>query len=88
MEEHLRPALRKVILFLEEKGYRYAIIGGVALSQWGVARYTHDIDFKVLIPDLEYELARTNVQSYRNAITTACKQTSQPLFIIEQDMGD
>jgi len=59
MEEHLRPALRKVILSLEERGYRYAIIGGVALSQWGVARYTHDIDFKVLIPDLEYELART-----------------------------
>lgn len=29
-----------------------------------------------------------NVQSYRNAIIAACKQTSQPLFIIEQDMSD
>jgi hypothetical protein len=29
-----------------------------------------------------------NVQSYRDSITAACKQASQPLFVIEQDMGD
>ena len=59
MEEHLRPALHKAIQFLDEKGYRYALIGGVALAQWGIARYTHDVDLKVLIPDLEYERIRT-----------------------------
>jgi len=63
MEEHLRPALHKAVQFLEEKGYGYAIIGGVALAQWGVARYTHDVDFKVLIPDLEYGQARANLKA-------------------------
>ncbi len=29
-----------------------------------------------------------NVQPYRDAITTACKEVSQPLFIIEQNMRD
>jgi hypothetical protein len=29
-----------------------------------------------------------NVQSYRDAMTAACKQASQPLFIIEQNMED
>lgn len=29
-----------------------------------------------------------NVQPYRDAITAACEQASQPLFIIEQNMGD
>jgi predicted nucleotidyltransferase len=63
MEEHLRPALHKAIQFLDEMGYRYAIIGGVALAQWGVARYTHDIDLKILIPDLEYDQARANLHA-------------------------
>lgn len=36
MHEQLRMPLGKVVAFLENHGYRYAIIGGIALSQWGV----------------------------------------------------
>ena len=40
------------------------MIGGIALSQWGVIRVTRDIDFKVLAPDTNYD----NVSSllYKN----------------------
>jgi hypothetical protein len=33
--------------FLEEKGYRYAVIGGVALISYGLPRTTLDLDFIV-----------------------------------------
>ena len=38
-----------VSAFLDEKGYRYAVIGGVALASYGLARTTQDLD---LIVDL------------------------------------
>lgn len=59
MTEQLLPALRKVVSLLETNGYQYAIIGGIALAQWGVARYTHDVDIKLLVPDAEYGKTRT-----------------------------
>jgi len=31
---------RKAIKTLEDNGHRYAVIGGIALSQWGVVRVT------------------------------------------------
>ncbi len=42
MESELDKPLGIAINFLENNGYRYAIIGGIALSQWGVVRVTHD----------------------------------------------
>jgi hypothetical protein len=33
MEEHLRPAIREAISFLEQQDIKYAIIGGIALYQ-------------------------------------------------------
>ena len=33
--------------FLEEKGFRYAVIGGVALAAYGLPRTTVDLDFIV-----------------------------------------
>jgi predicted nucleotidyltransferase len=61
--EHLMPALRAAIAFLEQHGYRYAIIGGISLSQWGYSRYTHDVDIKVLVPNTEYSSARAIVRT-------------------------
>lgn len=58
MEAPLRSALQKAVRALEEHNYRYAVIGGIALSQWGVARYTYDVDLKVLVPDLDFDSAR------------------------------
>jgi len=54
MEEHLKAALNQAILFLEQQGYHYAIIGGLANQLWGRARFTYDIDIKVLVPDTDY----------------------------------
>lgn len=58
MEERLKSALHKAITFLEGSGYHYAIIGGIALAQWGVARYTYDVDIKVVVPDTDYTALR------------------------------
>ena len=55
MEKKLRASLQTVVTFLEKHGIRYAVIGGIALSQWGVIRVTRDIDFKVLAPDTNYD---------------------------------
>ncbi len=59
MEDKLRPAVEAAIRFLEQHNYRYAIIGGIAHTQWGTPRYTQDVDFKVLVPDTEYDAVRT-----------------------------
>jgi predicted nucleotidyltransferase len=56
--EHLKSALQIVTHFLEENDYHYAVIGGIALSYWGVTRYTQDIDIKILAPDINYTSVR------------------------------
>ena len=63
MEAPLRSALQKAVTALEKHHYRYAIIGGIALSQWGVARYTHDVDLKVLVPELEFDSTRADLRA-------------------------
>jgi hypothetical protein len=63
MEKQLEAPLRKAVAFLEEHGYRYAIIGGVALPQWGVVRATYDVDIKVLVPDVNYSAVRTALRA-------------------------
>ena len=55
MEKKLSASLQTAVTFLEKNGIRYAVIGGIALSQWGVIRVTRDIDFKVLAPDSNYD---------------------------------
>jgi predicted nucleotidyltransferase len=70
MEKYLEGPLRSAIGFLEGAGYRYAIIGGIALSQWGVIRATQDVDIKVLVPNAEYPSAR---QAIRMAFPTVAR---------------
>lgn len=61
MENQLESPLQKAIQFLEMHGFRYAIIGGIALTQWGFLRATQDIDIKVLVPNLDYAAVRTQI---------------------------
>lgn len=61
METHLKQALREVVAFLDAHGYRYALIGGLANQIWGQARFTYDIDLKVLVPNYDYDAVRTIV---------------------------
>lgn len=63
MEKHLEAPLQIAISTLEKSGYRYAVIGGMALSQWGLVRATYDIDIKVLVPDLDYKKIRGLLKS-------------------------
>jgi len=55
LENNLLQPLQKAIEFLDTSGFKYAIVGGIALAQWGVVRATYDIDVKVLIPENRYE---------------------------------
>lgn len=63
MEKQLEAPLRQAAAFLEERGYRYAIVGGVALPQWGVIRATNDVDIKVLVPDTNYAVVRAALRA-------------------------
>ncbi len=59
MENRFYSPLQRAIGFLENAGYRYAIIGGLALSQWAPIRATEDIDLKVLVADMNYGKLRS-----------------------------
>jgi predicted nucleotidyltransferase len=63
MENQLKEPLRKAVCFLEENGYRYAVIGGIAMSQWGYVRYTQDVDIKILVPDTNYDAVRQAIRA-------------------------
>ncbi|MBI3764618.1 MAG: nucleotidyltransferase, partial [Chloroflexi bacterium] len=63
MDTRLEDSLRSVTAFLEEHGYRYAIVGGIAVSQWGFVRITRDVDFKVLVPDINYSAVRAVIRA-------------------------
>jgi len=54
VDKVLEAPLRAAISFLEKHRYRYAVIGGIALSQWGVIRATRDVDVRVFVPDADY----------------------------------
>ena len=54
MDKRLEGPLQKAIAFLDEQGYRYAVIGGIAVAQWGFPRATNDVDLKVLVPNTDY----------------------------------
>jgi hypothetical protein len=58
MDNPFKHALQEVVTFLDTQQLRYALIGGIANQAWGQARFTYDIDLKVLVPDLEYERMR------------------------------
>lgn len=63
MERQLEASIRTVVDFLAGHGYRYAVIGGIALSQWGVVRATYDADIKVLVPNHNYTAARSELRA-------------------------
>ena len=63
MADQLDQPLRTAVDFLEANGYRYAIIGGIALTYWGVVRTTYDVDIKVVVPGLDYAALRSALRS-------------------------
>ena len=63
MDTQLERSVRAAIDFLETQGYRYALVGGLALAQWGVVRATYDVDIKVLVPRGDYAEMRASLQA-------------------------
>ncbi len=63
MENLLKSALYEALTFLETHHLHYAIIGGIANQVWGHARFTYDLDIKVLVPDSNYTQARHRIES-------------------------
>jgi hypothetical protein len=61
VDKELEAPLRAAIAALEQMGCRYAVVGGIALSQWGVLRYTHDVDLKVIVPEADYSGIRAQL---------------------------
>lgn len=61
MPVSLETALLRAVDALEREHLRYAVIGGLALANWGVVRATRDIDFKVAVPDTEYRKAKESI---------------------------
>ena len=71
METQLEAAVRTAVTFLETHGHRYALIGGLALPQWGVVRTTYDVNLKVLVPDSDYA-------GMQNILRTAFSENAPP----------
>lgn len=63
MEKKLEASLRVAVQWLESRGYRYAVIGGLAVSQWGFIRATEDVDIKVLVSMADYADLRASLRS-------------------------
>jgi hypothetical protein len=52
------PSAHAAVTALQAQGAHYALIGGLALEAWGIARATRDIDFAVRVGDAEGAAAR------------------------------
>ncbi|MEW6110482.1 MAG: nucleotidyltransferase [Nitrospirota bacterium] len=74
MGMQLLPSLHKAISLLEDNGYRYAVIGGLAVSTWGWTRATYDVDIKVLVPDTDY----SSIRAIRAIIRSAFSERARP----------
>lgn len=59
--KRLKDSLRLAVDFLEKNNLGYAVIGGIALAEWGVVRSTHDVDIKVLVPDANYPSVQATI---------------------------
>ena len=45
--QKIPDALIELREFLDDRGWDYCLIGGLAAGRWGEARFTHDIDVVV-----------------------------------------
>ena len=52
----LRPAFEALVATLNERGIRYAIIGGIAMIQHTRVRTTDDIDVLLTVPQIALKL--------------------------------
>jgi len=63
VDNPFKQALGEVVRFLESHQLKYVVIGGIANQIWGQARFTYDIDLKLLVPDLDYESLKNKLKA-------------------------
>ena len=63
MPNSLLASLELAVSFLEKNKILYAVIGGIALPYWGAGRFTHDIDIKIIAPNLDYTKTRNLIRA-------------------------
>ncbi len=63
MDEKLTAALAKAVACLKAAGYRYMVVGGIAVQKWGRARFTYDVDVRVSVPDTDYAKVRRIIRA-------------------------
>ena len=51
MIDHLEEYVKKVALYLSERGVDFAIVGGIAVSLRTIERFTKDVDFAISAED-------------------------------------
>lgn len=62
---NLLPAISVLVAGLDEAGVRYALIGGLAVALRGVQRTTFDLDFLLMLSDLEAAHRVLEKEGYR-----------------------
>ncbi|MBI5651038.1 MAG: nucleotidyltransferase [Chloroflexi bacterium] len=62
-QKDIERTLRQAVAFLEKNDLRYAVIGGIAIQFLGKPRFTYDVDFKVLVPNIDYAAARAIIRA-------------------------
>lgn len=68
---NLADNLARVIAALDAQGVRYALIGGMAMAMRGIQRATLDLDFILLLSDLEVACRILEDHGYRRAFHSA-----------------
>lgn len=48
---NLEKPLFHFIAELEKRGISYAMVGGLAVNAWGFRRFTHDVDFTIILTE-------------------------------------
>jgi hypothetical protein len=70
IEKKLESSLRVAIRWLESRGYRYAVIGGIAVSQWG--KDWEDIE--VLVNAHYMELDKSYIENWLSQFAEALEK--------------
>lgn len=65
-EKIFEKALKRVIHFFEEHSIKYALVGAWANNIWGRPRGTADIDILILIPEIDFESFKNELQNKAN----------------------
>lgn len=82
-------AAEQFVSFLESQDISYALIGGIAVQQWGEPRATRDVDVMVMVPEEQFEaFVMGAVEQFRARIPEPIDFAMQTrVLLLETDDG-